>query len=78
MKHWLYREENLPKLWKAGFVVLALIVIGEVFIHLHAYFPIAEFFGFNAVYGFLSCVIMVVFAKGLGKFIKRKDDYYDV
>lgn len=78
MKHWLYREENLHKIWKAGLIILALTVLGELLVHLHAYFSIAEFFGFNAIFGFFSCVAMVVFAKVLGKLVKRKEDYYDL
>ena len=77
-KHWLYREENRSKLWKASAMILALTLGAELFIHVHAYFPIADFFGFQAIYGFLSCVGMVVFAKVLGLVIKRRDDYYDM
>ncbi len=77
-KHWLYREENRGKIWKISGVILLLTVVLEILVHLHAYFPITDFFGFNALYGFLACVAMVLFAKGLGYFIKRRDDYYDV
>lgn len=77
-KHWLYREENRSKLWKGSALILILTVIAEFFIHLHVYFPLADFPGFQAIYGFLACVGMVVFARLLGFFIKRKDDYYDL
>jgi len=77
-KHWLYREENRNKLWMGSALVLVLTVIAEFFIHLHGYFPLADFFGFQAIYGFLACVGMVIFARLLGFFIKRKDDYYDL
>ena len=33
-------------------------------------------FGFGAVFGFLSCLLMVLFAKALGVFLKRPRDYY--
>ena len=41
--------------------------------------PRKNFFyrGFNAVYGFLSCVAMVLFARVLGWLVKRPDDYYE-
>jgi hypothetical protein len=76
-QHWLYLPATRRKLWIAGIAVLVLTVIAELFIHPHAYFLIAEFFGFFAVYGFLSCVILVVIANLLGWLLKRKDDYYD-
>ncbi|MCG8325010.1 MAG: hypothetical protein MI673_05795 [Thiotrichales bacterium] len=77
-KHWLYREENRGKLWKGSIAILVLTVVLEFVIHLHAYFPVTDFFGFNALYGFLACVGMVIFARLLGVFIKRRDDYYDL
>ena len=41
------------------------------------YFGVDGWFGFGAAFGFLSCLAMVLFAKGLGIFLKRKDSYYD-
>ena len=81
-KHWLYRSENLPKLWLIQFVILILAVLPEFFIHHHPHFEEAGFtldasFGFFAWYGFLTCAGMVAGAKILGIFLKRKDTYYD-
>lgn len=76
-KHWLYREENRRKLRTAGVVVVILSVIAELLITLHPYFAIADFFAFHAVFGFISCVLLVLFARLLGTLIKRRDDYYD-
>ena len=36
-----------------------------------------SWFGFNAWYGFGTCVAMVVAAKLLGTFLKRNDRYYE-
>ena len=33
-------------------------------------------FSFGAVFGFLSCLLMVLVAKGLGVFLKRPRDFY--
>ena len=74
--HWLYRPETVPKLWRAGAAVLALTVLAELFVGLHAEFRFADWFSFNALYGFFSCTIMVLFAKWLGALIKKPDDYY--
>ena len=74
---WFYKESSIKKLWIGTIVVLALTVIAEFFVKLHPHFEIESYFGFHAVYGFLACVAMVVFAKLLGFLIKRKDDYYD-
>ena len=75
--HWLYRRETIPKLWLAGYALLALTLALEVFIDLHSHFGFSDWFSFNAIYGFFTCLAMVVFAKWLSRFVKRPDDYYD-
>ena len=76
-QNWFYKESSIKKLWIGSGIVLALTVVAEFFVKLHPHFEVESYFGFHAVYGFLACVVMVVFAKGLGYLIKRKDDYYD-
>ena len=81
-KHWLYRRQNRPKLWAFMVFVLALTLLPEFFIHHHYNFEEQGVFvdgswGFYTWYAFLSCVVMVVLAKFIGKFLKRNEDYYD-
>jgi len=81
-KHWLYRSENLPKLWVIQIVILVLALLPEFFIHHHPHveqsgFTLDTSFGFFAWYGFLTCAAMVALAKILGIVLKRKDTYYD-
>lgn len=76
-EHWLRRPETIRKLWVVGIAVLViLVVIGEI-IQQHPHFDMEKLFGFNAWYGFGCCVAMVIGAKLLGVFLKRKDTYYD-
>ena len=75
--HWLVRSDTIRKLWFGGCGVLALTVLAQLVVHVEAHFPFEGWFAFNAVYGFLSCVAMVLFAKVLGGMLKRKDTYYD-
>ncbi len=75
--HWLTRRETIRKLWIWGCVGLAALVALDFFIHPHAYFTVDGSFGFNAWYGFATCVAMVVVAKLLGIFLKREDTYYE-
>ncbi|MEZ5569279.1 MAG: hypothetical protein R3E54_13215 [Halioglobus sp.] len=75
--HWLVRPATVRKLWIGFSVVLALTVVAQFFIKIKGYFGIDGWFGFGAVYGLLACVLMVVVAKLLGVFLKRRDDYYD-
>ncbi|MGD8266108.1 MAG: hypothetical protein PVF23_10405 [Chromatiales bacterium] len=81
-KHWLYRSENLPRLWGIMILILVLSLLPEFFLHHHPHFDRSDFtldssFGFHAWFGFLACAGMVALAKILGIFLKRKDTYYD-
>lgn len=75
--HWLYRPQNRSRLWWGFGIVLAITVLAQLFVHLHAWFTVDGWFGFNALYGFLSCAGMVLFAKLLGYLLKRPEEYYD-
>lgn len=77
LKSWLYRPENRKKLWWGFAFVLAVTVLAQLLIPVHGHFAFDEWFGFNALFGFISCALMVVFAKVLGYLLKRPDDYYD-
>ena len=74
--HWLARPETIRKLWWVFSIVLALTVGAQLFIKVKGYFVVDGWFGFAAVFGFASCLAMVLFAKGLGFFLKRDEDYY--
>lgn len=76
-RHWLYRPENIRKLWHWGIGILALSVLAQIVFEVHGHFGFDDWFGFNAVYGFLTCTGMVLFAKLLGVFVKRGDTYYE-
>lgn len=75
-KHWLLRKDNIRKLWWAFGIVLALTVVAQLLVHVHDYFGVDGWFGFSAFYGFITCVLMVVFAKLLGLWLKRPENYY--
>ncbi len=76
-RHWLERPRTIQWLWRGGFAVLALTVLADFFYEPHPYFVVDGLFGFGAAYGFIGCLLMVLFAKLLGVFLKRADDYYD-
>ncbi len=75
--HWLTRPTTIRKLWWVFSFVLALTVAAQFFIYVKGYFGPDGWFAFGAVFGFLSCLIMVLVAKALGLILKRGEDYYD-
>ena len=73
---WLARPSTIRLLWWLFSAVLALSVAAQLFIKVKGYFGVDGWFAYGAVYGFLACVVMVIFAKFLGRFLKRGEDYY--
>ena len=74
--HWLARPTTIKLLWRVFAAVLALTVVAQLVIGVKGYFGVDGWFGFGAAFGFLSCLTMVLVAKGLGFFLKRDQDYY--
>jgi hypothetical protein len=75
--HWLVRPATIKALWIGSSIFLAFLVLLDLVVEHHPHFGIDGTFGFGAWYGFLSCVVLVLFAKGLGLILKRPDTYYD-
>ncbi|MGE0624089.1 MAG: hypothetical protein AB7I04_05050 [Pseudomonadales bacterium] len=75
--HWLVRPATIRRLWIGFAVVLTLTVLAQLLIGIKGYFGVDGWFGFGAGFGFLSCLVMVLAAKGLGGLLKRPEDYYD-
>lgn len=75
--HWLDKPRNVKLLWRGFLVALALSVLAQLFVDLHAQFAIEGVFGFAAWYGFATCILMIVVAKLLGLWLKRPESYYD-
>ena len=62
---------------RALIAVSVLSVLADFFYHKHAEYHFREWIGFDAVYGFVSCVLLVLAAKQLRKILMRPEDYYD-
>lgn len=75
--HWLVRKGTIRALWVIGLGFLAVLVYGDTYLTPHPHFAIDGTFGFHAWYGLVTCIAMVLVAKFLGRFISRKDTYYD-
>ncbi len=75
--------QTIKKLWRAFYAVLAVLLALEFVIPLvehepHESFAWAHWPEFNAVYGFVCCVLMVVVSKKVvGLVLIRPDTYYD-
>lgn len=73
---WLARPSTIRLLWVVFIIVLAASVAAQWLFKVKGYFGADGWFAFGAIFGFLSCLAMVLFAKGLGYLLKRDKDYY--
>ena len=69
--------ENVRRLHIGFFAALVLVLIAEAFVDMHGEFYVEHFYGFYAVFGFISYVTLIFVAKLLRKILMRKEDYYD-
>lgn len=70
---------NSRTLKRVSYGVLAFTVVLDFFIerHHHIFFW-EDIPGFSAVYGFISCVLIVVISKALGHYwLERSEGYYN-
>ena len=57
---------------------LAEIVLPRIFQGEEAHFPFEDIPGWGSLYGFVSCVAIIVVSKVIGKlWLMRREDYYD-
>lgn len=61
----------------ALYAICALALVAELFVHRHGYVDMEKMFGFYAVCGLVSSLVIVVLGRVLGYVLRRKEDYYD-
>ncbi|MFN4355344.1 hypothetical protein [Parvibaculum sp.] len=61
--------------WLLALVCVLLAAVDFIW-PLHGYFEIEEQPVFYGWFGFLVCIALAIFAKFLGLFLKRREDYY--
>ena len=74
---WLDDSNNVTHLYRALWAIAALLLLSDWIVHRHEELAFAETTGFHAAYGFFACVLLVLVAKGLRRFLKRPEDYYE-
>jgi hypothetical protein len=66
----------MRRAWAAFLAVLAMTVIAEAFVEHEATFAVERIFGWNAIFGFLACAVLILVARAIGLLLKRRDDHY--
>ena len=70
IKRWFYAG--------LGVVAVAEIVLPWIYSPGEPHFPFEDFPAFGSLYGFVSCVAIIVVSKLIGKlWLMRREDHYD-
>ena len=72
--------DNIGKLKKIGYVLLIAVFLSDFFVHReHAFYIWDKIPGWGALYGFVSCVVIILVSKFIGHQggIMKREDYYD-
>ncbi len=76
-KHLFDNPKNVKLVIRGLLVLCAITVLLDAVIHCHHDHPWEAMFAFYPVYGFVSCVLLVLAAKQLRKVVMRAENYYD-
>ncbi len=71
------RPETVTRIIQVLLAVSALSVVADFFYHKHVDYDFQGWIGFDAIYGFIACVALVLSAKQLRRILMRDEDYYD-
>lgn len=76
-RYWLDESRNVTRVYHGLVVICALLLASELLISKHAELGFQEWFGIDAIASFIACMGIVFVAKGVRRFLKRGEDYYD-
>ncbi|MBL4620072.1 MAG: hypothetical protein JKX88_08250 [Marinicaulis sp.] len=74
--YWLDDKKNVGKIWHGMIVICVALTVADFFIDKHPYFSIEKILNFYGIFGFVSCVFLVLTAAQLRKVLMRDEDYY--
>ncbi len=75
--HVFDRPANTKRVLRVLYASCALLLLLDVIHHRHVIHVWERLWGFYAVYGFVACVLLVLIAKQMRKWLMRDEEYYD-
>lgn len=70
------KPDNIRWILRVFYLLCALLVVADFVVHRHIYVSFESLPTFYALYGFVACVVLVLIAKQMRKFLMRKETYY--
>ena len=76
--YWLDDKRNVNKIVYGLYAICTVVGLADLFPYKHhLHFGFEYWPGFYSIYGFVSCVALVLAATQLRKILMRDEDYYD-
>lgn len=75
--HVFDKPANVRRALALLYTACALLLLADFVVHRHTEHPLEVLPGFYPVYGFVGCVLLVIVAKEMRKWLMRSEDYYD-
>lgn len=76
-KHLFDNPQNTKRVVQALVVCCVVLFFLDAVIHRHTSHAWEEVFGFYPIYGFVSCVVLVLIAREIRKLVMRDEQYYE-
>ncbi|MBT4357128.1 MAG: hypothetical protein HOD23_05200 [Proteobacteria bacterium] len=76
-QHIFDHKKNINRVLRALIALCVVSFAVDFVYHRHVVHPFEALWGFYAIYGFFACVILVLLAKKMRKWLMRSEDYYD-
>ncbi|MDF2179847.1 hypothetical protein P2G88_16465 [Aliiglaciecola sp. CAU 1673] len=68
---------NVQRLLRFFYSLCVVLFLLDFVVHRHHLLDFEAIPGFYAAFGFVACVLLVLLAKLMRKFLQRDEDYYD-
>jgi len=75
--YFLDKPGNVKRLLGGFYALCILLIVADFIIHRHTTMDWEKITAFYAIFGFVSCVALVLIAKKLRTVIMRKENYYN-
>jgi multisubunit Na+/H+ antiporter MnhB subunit len=76
-EHIFDKPRNVRRLLYTLYGICTLLLAVDFLYHRHSRYAADDWTGFYAGFGFIACVLLVLVAKLLRRFLKRPENYYD-
>ncbi len=70
------KEENVTLVLRIFYALCVLLFLLDFVVHRHIYIWFENIPTFYALYGFVACVVLVLIATQMRKWLMRDEDYY--